>query len=116
MNIVLNLNVAAVFHQLTINLDQNADFLFSRRVLCHQSVLASIIAVNLIDYECGGLAGDFNETSIMEVYARLAPRDGGSGSASNIDKQAQGTTSTEADGLLQIIVELKVRCFFVKIQ
>lgn len=42
----------STIHQLTINLDHNVDFLFPGRVLCHQRVLASIVAMDLIDDEC----------------------------------------------------------------
>lgn len=102
------------FHQLTIDLDQNVDFLFPGRILSHQCVLASVVAVDSFDDECGGCVGDINESSVVEVNTRLAPSDGRSGTTTDVYKHAEGSTSTQADGLLQVIMELKVRSFCVR--
>ncbi len=103
---------SSILRQLTIDLDQNVDFLFPSRVLRHQRKLASIIAVDFIDDERGGRVGDFNESSVVEVDTRLTPSDGGSGTTADFYKQAKRATSTQADGLLQVIVEIKVRSFY----
>lgn len=98
---------------LTIDLNQNVGFLFSSRVLSHQCVFASVIAVDLINDECCGRAGDFNKSSVVEVNIRLTPCEGGHWTASNLYEQTEGAASTQADGLLQVIVQLKVRSFCV---
>lgn len=67
--------------------------------------------MDFIDDERGGRVGDFNESSVVEVDTRLTPSDGGSGTAGDFYKQAKGATSTQADSLLQVIVEIKVRSF-----
>lgn len=69
--------------------------------------------MDLIDDECGGCVGDFNESSVMEINTRLTPSEGGNGTTSDFNEQAEGATSTQADGLLQVIVELKVWIFCV---
>lgn len=101
----------SILRQLTIDLDQNVDFLFPSRVLGHQCVLASVVAVDFIDDKRGGRVGDFNESSVVEVDTKLTPSDGGSGATGDFYKQAKGATSTQADGLLQVIMEIKVRSF-----
>lgn len=102
-------------YELTINLDQNVDFLFTGGVLSHQCVLASVIAVNLIDNECSGGFGDIDEAAVMEVHTRLGPGDGGGGTSSDVYEEAEGAASTQADGLLKVIVELQVRSFWERI-
>lgn len=49
----------------------------------------------------------------MEINTRLTPSEGGNGTTSDFNEQAEGATSTQADGLLQVIVELKVWIFCV---
>ena len=54
-----------------------------------------------------------NEASVVEVDVGLAPRDGGSGTTGDAYEQAEGSAGAQADGLLQVIVELKVGSFCV---
>lgn len=70
--------------------------------------------MDLINDECGGCGVDVNETSVVEVNTRLAPGDGRSRTTRDVHKQAQGATGTKADGLLQVVMELKVRSFCVR--
>lgn len=69
--------------------------------------------MDLIDDERGGRVGDFNESSVMEVNTGLTPSEGRNRTTSDFNEQAEGATSTQADGLLQVIMELKVRSFCV---
>lgn len=95
-------------HHLTINLDQNVDFLFPSRVLRHQRVLARIVAVYFVNNECGGCVCDLNESSVVQVNTGFAPGEDGNRTATDFDKHAQRAAGTQADGLLQVIVELEV--------
>jgi len=70
--------------------------------------------VDPINDECGGCGVDVNEASVVEVNTGFAPGDSGSGTTGNAYEQAEGSTSAQADGLLQVIVELKVRSFCVR--
>lgn len=78
-----------ISHQLTIDLDQNVDFLFSSRVLSHQCVLASIVAVDFINDECGGCVGDLNESSVVQVDTRFTPNQGRNRTTTDFNKEAQ---------------------------
>lgn len=67
--------------------------------------------MDLINDERGGRVGDFNEASVVQINTRLTPSEGRNGTTSDFNEQAEGATSTQADGLLQVIMELKVRSF-----
>ena len=71
---------------LTIDLDQDVDFLFACRVLGYQCVLARIVAVDLVDDESGGRICDLDEASVVKVNVWLAPTDGRIGTTSDTDK------------------------------
>lgn len=72
--------------------------------------------MDLVNDECGRLVGDFNESSVLEVNSRLTPSEGRNRTTGDLYKQAEGATSTQADGLLQVIMKLKVRSFCVSIE
>lgn len=78
-----------ISYQLTIDLDQNVDFLFSSRVLSHQCVLASIVAVDFINDERGGCVGDLNESSGVQVDTRFIPSQGRSRTTTDFNKEAE---------------------------
>lgn len=50
--------------------------------------------MDLVNDECGGLVGDLDEASVVEVDTRLAPGDGRCGTASDVGVESEGATST----------------------
>lgn len=67
--------------------------------------------MDLVNDERGRHVGDFNETSVVQINTRLTPSEGRNGTTRDFNEQPEGATSTQADGLLQVVMELKVRRF-----